>query len=151
MQRITVARASTSGLTKRSTDRRRQVRSRAGVLSMELVFTLPILGLLLLGMFEFTCLFFARGELVEASRVAARKGTLPGVTTQDVEDEVRKVLNPRLHDSLQVDSVLGEKSGDIVAVAVSVDMNAAAPDLLWPIGYSLQGRQLLSETRMIRE
>ena len=70
---------------------------------------------------------------------------------QDVEDEVRKVLNPRLHDSLQVDSILGQKSGDVVAVAVSVDMSAAAPDLLWPIGYSLQGRQLLSETRMIRE
>jgi Flp pilus assembly protein TadG len=151
MERIRVARASTFGLAKRSTDRLRRVRGRTGVLSMELVFTLPILGLFLLGMFEFTVLFFSRGELVEASRVAARKGTLPGVTAQDVEDEVRKVLNPRLHDSLQVDSILGEKSGDVVAVAVSVDMSAAAPDLLWPIGYSLQGRQLLSETRMIRE
>jgi hypothetical protein len=151
MQRIKVARARTSGLANRPTDRRRRVRGRTGVLSMELVFTLPILGLLLLGMFEFTLLFFARGELVEASRIAARKGTLPGVIAQDVEDEVRKVLHPRLHDSLQVDSNLGERSGDVVAVAVSVDMSAAAPDLLWPIGYSLQGRQLLSETRMIRE
>ncbi len=151
MRRINVARASTSGLTKRPTDRLQRVRGRTGVLSMELVFTLPILGLLLLGMFEFTFLFFARGELVEASRVAARKGTLPGVTIQDIEDEVRKVLNPRLHDSLQVDSILGEKSGDVVAVSVTVDMSAAAPDLLWPIGYSLHGRPLISETRMIRE
>ncbi len=34
---------------------------RRGLLSMELVLTLPILGILLLGMFEFSMLFFARG------------------------------------------------------------------------------------------
>ena len=127
------------------------MRRRAGVLSMELVFTLPILLLVLTGLFEFTLLFFARGEVVEASRVAARKATLPGVSVEDVAEEVRKVLHPRFHNSLQVDTMLGEKSGDIVAVAVTVDMGAAAPDLLWPIGYSLQGRPLLSETCMIRE
>ncbi len=124
---------------------------RAGVLSIELVMTLPILMLVLLGLFEFSMLFFARGEVVEASRVAARAASMPGATIDDVEDEVRKVLNPRFHNSLQVDALLGEKSGDVVAVAVAVDMQAAAPDLLWPIGYSLQGRQLLSETCMVRE
>lgn len=124
---------------------------RAGVLSMELVLTLPILGLLLAGLLEFTMLFFARGEIVEASRVAARKATLPGVSLEDVEDEVLKVLHPRFHDSLHLEAELGERSGDVVAVAVKVDMSAAAPDLLWMIGYSLQGRPLLSETCMIRE
>ncbi len=124
---------------------------RSGVLSMELVLTLPILALLLAGLLEFTMLFFARGEVVEASRVAARKATLPGVTLEDVEDEVLKVLHPRFHHSVQVAAELGERSGDVVAVVVTVDMSAAAPDLLWPIGYSLQGRPLLSETCMIRE
>lgn len=124
---------------------------RSGVISMELVLTLPILALLLAGLLEFTMLFFARGEVVEASRVAARKATLPGATLEDVEDEVLKVLHPRFHDSVQVAAELGQKSGDIIAVAVTVDMSAAAPDLLWPIGYSLQGRPLLSETCMIRE
>ena len=124
---------------------------RSGVLSMELVLTLPIIALLLAGLLEFSMLFFARGEVVEASRVAARKATLPGVTLEEVEDEVFKVLHPRFHNSVQVDADLGEKSGDVVAVAVKVDMSAAAPDLLWPIGYSLQGRPLLSETCMIRE
>ncbi len=124
---------------------------RTGLLSMELVLTLPILALLLAGLLEFTMLFFARGEVVEASRVAARKATLPGATLENVEDEVLKVLHPRFHDSVHVAAELGEKSGDVVAVAVTVDMSAAAPDLLWPIGYSLQGRPLLSETCMIRE
>ncbi len=124
---------------------------RSGVLSMELVLTLPILALLLAGLLEFTLLFFARGEVVEASRVAARKATLPGATLEDVEDEVFKVLHPRFHQSIQVAAELGEKSGDVVAVVVTVDMNAASPDLLWPIGYSLQGRSLLSESCMVRE
>ena len=118
---------------------------------MELAMTLPILALVLAGLFEFTMLFFARGEVVEASRVAARKASLPGVTVEDVKDEVLKVLHPRFHNSLQVDAQLGEKSGDVVAVVVTVAMSDAAPDLLWPIGYSLQGRPLLSETCMIRE
>lgn len=118
---------------------------------MELIFTLPVLLLLLAGLFEFTMLFSARGELVEASRVAARKATLPGATLETVESEVRKVLNPRFHESLQVAASLGERSGDEVCVAVAVEMNTVAPDLLWPIGYSLRGRQLLSETCMIRE
>ena len=126
-------------------------RRRAGVLSMELVLVLPILAIVLAGLLEFSMLFFARGEVVEASRVAARKASLPGVTVEDVEDEVLKVLHPRFHQSLHVDAQLGEKSGDVVAVVVTVDMSAAAPDLLWPIGYSLQGRPLLSETCMIRE
>lgn len=121
------------------------------MLSMELVLTLPILALLLAGLLEFTMLFFARGEIVEASRVAARKASLPGVTLEDIEDEVLKVLHPRFRDSLQVSAELAEKSGDVVAVVVTVDMGAAAPDLLWPIGYSLRGRRLLSETCMIRE
>ena len=139
---------STSGTLSRSQCRDRR---RAGLLSMELVLTLPILMLVLAGLFEFTLLLFARSEVVQASRVAARKATLPGVTVQDVEDEVLKVLHPRFHNSLQVDALLGQKSGDVVSVAVTVDMSAAAPDLLWPIGYSLQGRPLLSETCMIRE
>ena len=124
---------------------------RCGVLSMELVLVLPILALVLSGVFEFSLLFLARGELVEASRVAARTASLPGRTLEDVEEEVLKVLHPRFHDSLQVDAEFGEKSGDCVAVALTVDMSDAAPDLLWPIGYSLQGRPLSCETCMIRE
>lgn len=124
---------------------------RSGVLSMELVLTLPILAIVLAGLLEFTLLFFARGEVVEASRVACRKATLPGADVETIEEEVLKVLHPRFHHSLQVDALLGEKSGDVVAVAVTVDMGDAAPDLLWPIGYSLRGRPLVSEFCMIRE
>lgn len=126
-------------------------KSRAGFLSAELIMVLPVFGIVLFGLLEFSMLFFARGELAEASRAGARKATLPGVSSDDVEAEVRKVLSRRLQDSLQVQVDPGAKSGDVVTVALAVDMNAASPDLLWPIGYSLQNRKLYEVTRMIRE
>ena len=45
----------------------------------------------------------------------------------------------------------GQRSGDLVWVGVEVPMAAAAPDLLWPIGLGINGRDLYSETRMVRE
>lgn len=126
-------------------------RPRRGFFSMELVLTLPILGVVLFALFEFSLLFSARGEIVEAARVGARTACLPGAEVADVEDSVRRVLGPRLRDNVYVDVQLGDHSGDLVAVAVHVPMEIAAPDLLWPIGYSIRDRQLFSETRMIRE
>ncbi|MCA9115244.1 MAG: pilus assembly protein [Planctomycetaceae bacterium] len=128
-----------------------QCRARRGVLSMELVLTLPILGMVLMGLFEYSLLFLARGELEQASRTAARRATIAGVTADDVEEEIRRVLSRRLAEHARVEILGGEYSGDLVAVRVSVPMRAAAPDLLWPIGFSLKGRFLRSETRMARE
>lgn len=128
-----------------------RTRSRRGVLSMELVLTLPILFILILGLFEFTMLFYSRSLVVEASRVAARKASLPGVTEQAVEEAVLRVLTPRLQNGIQVDVDLGSRSGDVVMVSVQTPMTSASPDLLWPIGFSLSGRNLYAETRMIRE
>ena len=118
---------------------------------MELVFTLPIFGLLLMGLLEFALLFFARADIVEASRAGARKATLHGVTQQDIEAEVRRVLAPRLQTGLQVDADLPSNPGDVVTVAVRTPMSSASPDLLWPIGFTLNGRELYSETRMAKE
>jgi hypothetical protein len=132
--------------------RRRPVRpARRGVFSMELVLTLPILLVVLLALFEFMMLFYSRSLIVEASRVAARKASLPGATQEAIEDEVRRVLSPRLQTGMQVGVELGIYSGDVVMVSVQTPMNSAAPDLLWPIGVGLTGRNLYSETRMIRE
>lgn len=126
-------------------------RRRRGVLSMELVLTLPILFILLLGLFEFTMLFYSRSLIVEATRVGARKASLPGATEQSVQNDILQVLSPRLQTGIQVGVELGAHSGDVVVVSVQTPMTSACPDLLWPIGVSLSGRNLYSETRMIRE
>jgi Flp pilus assembly protein TadG len=118
---------------------------------MELALTLPILGVVLFGLFEFTLLLYARGQVVEASRAAARQATLPGATVSDVEATAARILPPRMQARMSVIADLGEHSGDVVWVGVRVPMNSAAPDLLWPIGIGLSGRTLYSETRMLRE
>lgn len=130
---------------------KRRKPTRRGVLSMELVLTLPILFVLLLGLFEFTMLFYSRSLIVEASRVGARKASMPGVTEQDIQDEIARILSPRLQNGMQVTVDLGTQSGDVVVVAVQTPMTSACPDLLWPIGAGLGDRNLYSETRMIRE
>lgn len=126
-------------------------RRRRGLLSFELVLTLPILGLVLFGLFEFSLLFFARGDMVEAARRGVRKASLPGVTLADVETEVRTSLPVNLQNSLQVQVRGGEHSGETVSVEVWADMHAAAPDLLWPIGITLQDQQLYAVAHMVRE
>jgi Flp pilus assembly protein TadG len=121
------------------------------VLTAELVLTLPILLVAILGLFEFTWLFYARGLVVEASRVAARKATLPGANLDTVEAEVQRMLPAPFVAHARVQADLGEHAGDVVSVSVSVPMRSVAPDLLWPIGITLSGRDLYSETRMVRE
>ncbi len=128
-----------------------QRRKRRGVLSMELVLTLPILFMLLMALLQFMMLFYSRSLIVEASRAGARKATLPGATVQDIETEIQRVLAPRLQQGMQVEVAFGEWSGDAVSVSVAVPMTAAAPDLLWPIGFGLNGQNLFAETRMVRE
>ncbi|MEX1228922.1 MAG: TadE family protein [Planctomycetaceae bacterium] len=118
---------------------------------MELVFVLPILLFMLLGMLEFSLLFFARSEVTEAARTGARTAMLSGVTEEDVISAIRNTLSPRLHGGLNIHVDLGEQSGDPVGVAVRVPMQNASPDLLWPIGYSLQSQYLYAETSYVKE
>ncbi len=126
--------------------------SRRGFLnSAELVLVLPILAVLLAGLVEFSLLFFARGEIVDAARAAARIASYPGATDQDIEREVRRMLSPRLQRGMKIRWKPGEHPGDVVVVGIAVPMTAATPDLLWPIGLSVRGRQLYAEARMRRE
>jgi Flp pilus assembly protein TadG len=127
------------------------VSTRRGVLSMELVLTLPILFVLLMALFQFTMLFYSRSLVVEASRVGARHASMPGATEASVTAEIQRVLSPQLQTGMQVAVDLGIYSGDVVCVSVQMPMSSASPDLLWPIGVSLNGRNLYSETRMVRE
>jgi hypothetical protein len=130
---------------------RRQPAARRGLASMELAMTLPLLMLLLLAICEFSMLFLARGEVVEACREAARVAALPGSTPDVVEGAVRKVLRPGLQGGMSVDMTDGAASGEVVAVVLRVPMMAAAPDLLWPVGYSVKDQWLVAESRVLKE
>ncbi len=112
---------------------------------------LPILGILLLGFLEFTLLFYARSSVVEASRAGARAATRVGSDQTDVARDAEQVLFPTLRPGLQIELAGGIHSGEPVTVAVQVPMKLASPDLLWVVGYSLQGRYLYAESTMIKE
>jgi len=131
--------------------RNNRTKSRKAFLSMELVLTLPLLMLVLFAVFEYSMLFFARGGVVEASRIGARTATYPGASLEVIEQSVVQSLGPQLNQNASVFVEPGQFSGDRVVVVVKVPMAAASPDLLWPIGFGLQGRYLIAETVMERE
>lgn len=124
---------------------------RRGVLTIEMLLVLPILLFVLMGVFEFSILFFARANVVQACRTAARQASLRSVDQSQVENIVRRVLTPSLQRNLIVLYEPAVRSGEAVTVAVQVPMKNAAPDLLWPIGFSLEGRYLTQETSFLRE
>jgi hypothetical protein len=126
-------------------------RRRRGILSMELVLTLPVLMILLFGIFEFTCLFYTYGSVVEASRAGARRATLHGVFEEDVHEVIHRSLGTRLYQVSEVAVDGSQSSGEPVICAVRVPMSACAPNLLWPIGFDLEGRSLECATHMVKE
>ena len=126
-------------------------RRRRGVLTIELIMVLPILLIVLMAVFEFSILFFARASVVQACRTAARQASLGSTDQDQVEAVVRRVLSPSLQNNLVVYFAPAAKSGEVATVAVQVPMTNAAPDLLWPIGFSLRGRYLVQETCVVRE
>jgi hypothetical protein len=141
----------TSRIAKPSIGRQRPVRRRRGLLTIEMLIVLPILFTVLLAVFEFSILFFARSSVVQACRAAARRASL-GVTDQaEIEDVVNRVLSPNLQYNHTVYFIPAERAGEITTVGLTVPMSTAAPDLLWPIGFSLQGRFLIEETSVVRE
>jgi len=126
-------------------------KQRRGILTLEFLLTVPILMMILFAMFEFSLLFYARASVVEASRAGARLACVPGVQIKDIELEVHRVLPQRLSRNCRVQTVTGDYSGDLVAVHVAVPMQAVSPNLLWPIGFDLNGQNIVSETRMLKE
>jgi hypothetical protein len=124
---------------------------RRGLLSLELLITLPIFLVLLLGLLEYSLLFAARGDVAEACRAGVRRAALIDATLDDVENAVRSTLGPRMGRLAEINTDLGEHTGDVVAVAVRVPMNVASPDLLWPIGFGLRDRYFVCQSRMAKE
>jgi Flp pilus assembly protein TadG len=118
---------------------------------MEFALTLPILLVVLLALVEFSMLFFARGDVVEAARAGARHASLGGATQEDVEQVVQRTLGPRLGRRASVGVAFGQSSGDPVSVAVQVPMVHAAPNLLWPIGYDIDGETIAASSQAVRE
>ena len=121
------------------------------MISLEMAFCLPILCVVLLAMLQFSLLFVARGQIIDASRVGARTATLPGANQDDVQRDVLQALGGRLGQYAQVQTELGVQTGDLCRVTVKVPMVAVSPDLLWPVGFSIQNQYLYGDSAMSKE
>ena len=125
--------------------------NRRGTLTLELVMVLPILMILLMALVEFTLLFGAREQVVDAARAGARIASLHGVTENDVVQEVKSSLPISYGETAMIVSEMGNYSGDDVIITVAMPMNVASPNLLWPIGYNISEQQIVAQARSRKE
>lgn len=124
-----------------------------GLFSLELVIALPLLVGLFLGMAEFGILLVSHQQLENGCRQACRTATLPGFDRDELPAVVRQSLGSRrLAERVKIKKFNGGHfTGDCVELEVAVPMQAAAPDLLRIIGFSLAGRQLHARAAMRKE
>ena len=131
-------------------------RRRRGSLTLELLLVLPILLVILLATVEFASLLQARQQLLGASREGARVAALGGDESA-VEAAVRRALGSSYQDAITIRTVLRDSaglpvvSGAPVLVHLEIPANAAAPDLLRLIGFTLQGEEITAVTTMRKE
>jgi len=137
--------------------RRRRQRVRAGaILSLELLWVLPILVGIFFAIVEFSLLLSASHQVKLASRAACRVATLPAANRHEMEQAVRcaaeRALAKRhLVEAYQLTICSGRHTGDPVVVEIRVPMCAAAPDVLTIVGFRLKGRELVARTVMRKE
>lgn len=122
--------------------------ARRGLLSMELVLTLPVVTLLLLGLFEFACLTSGYGSVARASQAGARLAAESDHSVLEVSAAVEQSLGEPLARAAEVRCEPFASPGNEVVCSVRVPMSACAPNLLWPVGFDLDGRYLESSTRL---
>ncbi len=126
---------------------------RGAVLTTEMLFVLPVFGLVLTGAVELGLLAQARNLVqlasIEGARAAVASYPHPSQREQAIRNAVARVLvKPQLVNRAQIFLTGGDHPGEPVTVIVQVPMDAAAPDLLAVIGISLQGRWLVAQATM---
>jgi Flp pilus assembly protein TadG len=125
---------------------------------VELILVLPILLLLLLGMFEFSLLLTAREHLLLASREGARTAARGG-NDREVAATVERTLGTgRLAAAAGVEVQRFDHHPELpfagrqpVAVRVHVSVTQVVPDLLRWAGISFRHHELLATTVMEQE
>jgi hypothetical protein len=150
-----------------TTQHRRSTRGpRRGILMLaELLFVLPILMMLFLGVLEFHIMVATRVDLLNASRAAVRVAASDGYKFKsqaetDADKTAHAVLGTgRLSHSAHVHFIWSQDlppdqtagQADWVEAKVDVRARAVIPDVLGWLGFSLGSRHLMAATRMKQE
>ncbi len=134
----------------------RRAPRKGAILSLELVLALSVCVVLFFAMFEFSMLLATNTRLQMASRLGCRAGTLPAVDAAQQELAIceavdRALARSDLIEARTLNLELGQYAGDEVAVEIRLPMDAAAPNLLVPLGFDLAGHELTVRTVMRKE
>lgn len=134
--------------------RRPSPTKRAGLFSVELIFVLPILFLVVFAVVEFSLVLSAERKLAEVSGVVARTGSLGGT-----DDEMKAVMNSALGPKWSANALLNvlptkpedRIQGTTLEVTVSLPARYAGPNLLRSLGLDLTAATLVGRTVIVIE
>jgi hypothetical protein len=126
---------------------------RRGLLAIELLFALPLIIALLLGMIQFSLFLSARQQVTNATREGARVLALGG-NADEVRLAVDRFLGPQLaHISATLTDINGDPivPGQPVEIIVRVPTKYLVPDMLGMIGFGWGDSKLISKAVMRKE
>lgn len=133
----------------RSSSRRRRL---GAVMSMELIFVLPILLALILASIEFGMLWSSGRRVEEAAAAGCRTASFRGADDLAVRRSIERTLDrASLVKTYAIDIRRDLPNPNEVCVTVKVPMKAAAPDMLGIIGFTLGSRTITAQSVMRKE
>lgn len=133
------------------TGKRQARRRRGAVLTVEMLFILPLLIIVLLGIAEFSFMLLGMQAIAASANVGAREASLPSATDATVEAAVNDALagwafqgkqeTKTFVNGVDVD-VTTAVTGDNTQVSVILKTTHAVPDMLNFIGLSVAGQEI---------
>jgi len=128
---------------------RRSGRPRRGIVAAEFALFLPLLGTLMIGMFEVGRGILVKEVLCDAARQGARTAALPNTSTADVQAEVTGILKDQgvTSSKVKVTVLVNDKEADAAKAVrndkVSVSVSVPTADVAWTSSFFFLGNQAL--------
>ena len=132
-------------------DRRQQRKRKGAVLTVEMLFILPLIVLVMLAIAEFSFMLLGMQAIAAAANVGAREAALPSSSDATVEMAVEDALAGWVFQTKEETKTFVNGSdvdvatavtGDTVEVAVILKTTHAVPDMLKFIGLTVAGQEL---------
>ncbi len=135
----------------RNNSRQKKQLRLGAILTMELVLVLPVFLIIICGLIEFIMISAAQSRMDQAAHAGLRMMSVSGIDKETCQQQVERLLGPRLALNYQLEMNPAEYPGEIGELALRIPMQNACPDMLWMFGFGLQGRQLHSSAAMVME
>lgn len=109
--------------------RRSQSRARSGAVIVETALVTPVFALFLVGIMEFGHAYLVVGSLNAAAKAGARLGAVGGSTTQNVKNEVNRILGSAFKKNTAIISVKDASVFDTANVNASSINYSSLPNV----------------------